>query len=58
MWKIDVDENLIGITINKNRRGSTGDVKLNFNGSYMMYTEIGIHKEEKKSKKKKEWSDL
>lgn len=58
MWKIDVDEDLVGITINKNRRGSTGDVKVKFTGKYMMYTEIGIHKEEKKPKKKKDWSDL
>lgn len=57
LWKINPEESIFGLTINKNRRGSTGDVELYFNGSYMMFQEKGLHKEEKK-KKGRGWSDL
>lgn len=58
LWKADPDENIIGITVNKNRRGSTGDVELHFNGSYMMYTEIGLLRDMPKKKKTKSWDNL
>ncbi len=57
LWKINPEENIYGLTINKNRRGSTGDVELDFNGSYMMFREKGIHKEEKK-RRGRGWSEL
>lgn len=57
MWKTDIEDSKIGLTINKNRRGSTGDVELKFNGNYMMYTELGFYKEEKR-KKKNDWGEF
>lgn len=50
LWKTDIENNKIGLTINKNRRGSCGDVELQFNGNYMMFTEIGLYQEPPKKK--------
>lgn len=59
LWKTDIENKKVGLTINKNRRGSTGDIELKFNGSYMMYTELGIYTEPKKKRKKgNDWGDL
>ena len=61
LWKTDIENNKIGLVINKNRRGSTGAVELSFKGEYMMYTELGLYdisKEKRKKKKGKDWSDL
>lgn len=51
LWKIDVENSRIGLTINKNRRGGTGDVELKFNGNYMYYHEVGLYKESSRNKK-------
>lgn len=60
LWKTDVENNKIGLIINKNRRGSTGAVELKFEGKYMMYTELGLYdiSKAKKKKKKSDWSDF
>lgn len=59
IWKTDVENNKVGLVINKNRRGSTGTVELKFVGKYMMYTELGLYDVKKHSKKKKaDWSDI
>jgi replicative DNA helicase len=59
LWKTDVENNLIGLTVNKNRRGSTGDVELKFDGRYMTYSVIGLYKDtKKKNKKHYGWGDL
>lgn len=59
LWKTDVEKNSIGLVINKNRRGSTGAVELNFKGEYMLYTELGVYDIKNKQKKKgKDWGDL
>jgi len=59
LWKTDVEKNHVGLVINKNRRGSTGAVELNFKGEYMMYTELGLYDIKNKQKKKgKDWGDL
>jgi len=59
LWKTDVESNSIGLTVNKNRRGRTGDVELKFDGRYMTYSEISLYKEtHKKNKKHYDWSDL
>ena len=53
LWKTDVEKNSIGLVINKNRRGSTGAVELNFKGEYMLYTELGVYDIKKQTKEKK-----
>lgn len=58
LWKIDAEKKHIGLTINKNRRGSCGDVELKFDGNYMMFKEIGLYKEPLKKKNKVDWSKM
>lgn len=58
LWFIDEESKRIGLTINKNRRGSTGDVELYFSGEYMKYQEMGIYEEPPKKKNKVSWNDL
>lgn len=60
LWKTDIENNQIGLVINKNRRGSTGAIELKFEGKYMMYAELGLYdiSKAKKKKKKSDWSDL
>lgn len=59
LWKTDIENKKVGLTINKNRRGNTGDVELKFNGNYMMYTELGLYTEPKKKRNKgTDWGDL
>jgi replicative DNA helicase len=59
LWKTDIENNKIGLVINKNRRGSTGAVEFKFEGKYMMYTELGLYDMKKaKKNKKSDWSDF
>ncbi len=60
LWKTDVENNKIGLVINKNRRGSLGAVELEFKGKYMMYSELGLYdtKGKTKRRKKSDWSEF
>lgn len=58
LWKTDIENNKLGLTINKNRRGATGNIELQFNGDYMLFTELGIYKEPPKKKNKVNWGEL
>lgn len=57
LWFIDKDAQRIGVTINKNRRGGTGDIEMYFNGEYMRHQVIGIYKEPQKNNKRN-WDSL
>ena len=40
LWKIDRDTGTIGVKVAKNRRGKTGIVLMDFDGSHMKFTEL------------------
>ena len=40
LWKIDRETGTIGVKVAKNRRGRTGIVLMDFDGSHMKFTEL------------------
>lgn len=57
LWHIDKENQKIGLTINKNRRGGTGEIELYFNGEYMRHGEAGVYKAPAK-KSRGSWDSL
>lgn len=58
LWNLDSGKKRIGLTINKNRRGQTGNIELCFNGDHMTFNEVGILKDINKPSNSINWSDL
>jgi replicative DNA helicase len=48
LWKVRPDQNIVGVSVAKNRRGGTGEVHFYFDGNYMRYSELPENVEEEK----------
>ena len=53
LWKIDRETGTIGVKVAKNRRGRTGVVQMDFDGSHMKFTELT--EDYKRPVKKRGW---
>lgn len=53
LWNVRPDQNIVGVSVAKNRRGGLGEVHFHFDGNHMRYKELPENVKEEKQEKKR-----
>lgn len=55
LWNEDKKDGIVGVSVAKNRRGSTGEVYMRFDGNYMSYKELSDYKPAERSEETRQF---